>query len=317
MNTIPLIFNERQINRTVIGGRTPSEKKMDVSAVLLNSNASRFHAQTLESLSKCGFASVVSIEPNSGNYNIEALSRRIPTVQFVVPLEAVTDGDMINIGIGEAPSSYVLVLRDSLYIPQGILPPHLAENLVKTGTYCIAPRLSDAEKKALPVNFTPEASRGRFSVSSSAVVKDGMHTLYPFDYIGLYNKTKFIQLGGFDYTITSPYYQNLDLALRSWLWGEETCLSTSMLFSYSARVPIEDTTADLTYLQFYLKNLAPRFKSDSGGSVAPLAFFNFLAHSSCGFFEAKRRFSDAKKWVHTNRARFHMDVKHLIETWGA
>ena len=315
MNTIPLIFNERQINRTVIGGRAPSEKKMDVSAVLLNSNASRFHAQTLETLSKCGFASVVSIEPNSGSCNIEELSRRIPSVQFVVPLEAVTDGDMINIGIGEASASYVLVLRDSLYIPQGILPPHLAENLVKSGTYCIAPRLLDAEKKALPVRFTPEASRGKFSVLPSAVVKDGMHTLYPFDYIGLYNKMKFIRLGGFDYTITSPYYQNLDLALRSWLWGEETCLSTSMLFSYNERVPIEDTTADLTYLQFYLKNLAPRFKSDSGGTIAPLSFFNFLAHSSRGFFEAKRRFSDAKKWVHTNRARFHTDAKHLIEAW--
>ncbi|MFC2282001.1 MAG: hypothetical protein ACFNLN_10565, partial [Treponema socranskii subsp. buccale] len=76
MNTIPLIFNERQINRTVIGGLSPSEKKMDVSAVLLNSNASRFHAQMLETLSKCGFASVVSIEPNSGSCNIEELSRR-------------------------------------------------------------------------------------------------------------------------------------------------------------------------------------------------------------------------------------------------
>ena len=110
---------------------------MDVSAVLLNSNASRFHAQTLETLSKCGFASVVSIEPNSGSCNIEELSRRIPSVQFVVPLEEVTDGDMINIGIGETPSSYVLVLRDSLYIPQGILPPHLAENLVKTQQYLL------------------------------------------------------------------------------------------------------------------------------------------------------------------------------------
>ena len=134
MNTIPLIFNEQQINRTVIGGRAPSEKKMDVSAVLLNSNASRFHAQTLETLSKCGFASVVSIEPNSGSCNIEELSRRIPSVQFVVPLEAVTDGDMINIGIGEGTMVYLqLEAMDVDTIKTELSVAYIDHNTLQTG----------------------------------------------------------------------------------------------------------------------------------------------------------------------------------------
>ncbi|MCK9168909.1 MAG: hypothetical protein M0P01_00680 [Treponema sp.] len=315
MNTIPLIFNERQINRTIIGGRVKqTEAVMDVSVILLNSNGSHFRLQTLETLSKCGFASVISIEPDSGNFNIEEISRRMPSVKFIIPLEKVTDGDMINIGMSEVDSSYVLVLRDSLYISAGVLQPRLADHLTAKGNYCIVPRLLDSAKNALPVQFSPSAQHGHLKIVQSSVVTDGMKTLYPFDYIGLYNRLKFIQLGGFDYTITSPYYQNLDLALRSWLWGEETTLSTRFLFSFIETVPIEDMTADLTYLHFYLKNLLPRVRFDHG-MIPDASFLTFLVHSSCGFFESHRQFKDAQQWVDTNKFRFHTDIQHLIENW--
>lgn len=315
MNTIPLIFNERQINRTVIGGRVqPSEVTMDVSVVLLNSNGSHFRMQTLETLSKCGFASIISIEPDSGNFNIEEISRRLPAVKFIIPLEKVTDGDMINIGMSEVHSSYVLVLRNSLHISALVLQPRLAEHLTAKGNYCIVPRLLDSSQNALPVQFSPSAQRGHFKIIPSAVVTDGVQTLYPFDYVGLYNRMKFIQLGGFDYTITSPYYQNLDLALRSWLWGEVTTLSTTFLLSYDESVPIEDMTADLTYLHFYLKNLLPRVRFDRG-VIPDASFMTFLIHSSCGFFESRKQFKDAQRWVNTNKFRFHTDIQHLIENW--
>jgi hypothetical protein len=315
MNTIPLIFNERQINRTVVGGRIqPSEVTMDISVIILNSNGSHFRLQSLETLLKCGFASIISIEPDSGNFNIEEISRRMPAVKFIIPLEKVTDGDMINIGMSEVHSSYVLVLRDTFYIPAGVLQPRLAEHLTAKGNYCIVPRLLDNAKNALPVQFTPSAQHGHFKIIPSAVVTDGVRTLYPFDYVGLYNRMKFIQLGGFDYTITSSYYQNLDLAVRSWLWGEETIVSTTFLLSYTESVPIEDMTSDLTYLHFYLKNLLPRVRLDHG-VITDASFITFLVHSSCGFFETRRQFKDAQRWVSTNQFRFHTDIQHLIETW--
>src|SRR5574344_870495 len=316
MNTIPLIFNERQINRTVIGGRqSPADVTMDIAVILLNSSGSHFSTQTLELLVKCGFASIISVEPDSGNFNLEEISRRFPSVKFIIPLEKVTDGDMINIGMGEVSSPYVLVLRDTLYLGAGILQPRLAEHLTSQGKYCIVPRMLSGSKQAVPVQFIPQAEHGHLRTEASAVVTDAMHTLYPFDYIGLYSRLKFIQLGGFDYTILSPYYQNLDLAVRSWLWGEETCLSTTFLLSYSGEPPIEDTTADLSYLRFYLKNLMPRFRTDRG-VISDMSFFSFLAHSSCGLFEAQRQFRDAQRWVNVNRLRFRTDIQHLIENWG-
>ena len=315
MNIIPSIFNERQINRTVLGGtESVSGIKMDVSVVLLNSSGSHFRVQTIENLLRCGFASIVSLEPTPENYNIEDFATRFPSVRFIVPLEKVTDGDLINIGISESGGTYVLILRDSLHIPPGILLPNLAEHLTGTGVYCIVPRLVTPEKQGLPVQFIPSAVRSKLHVVASSTVSDGMPTLYPFNYIGLYNRQKFMLLGGFDYTITAPYWQNLDMAFRAWLWGERTVLSTAFQLEYAEKIPAEDSTADLSYLRFYLKNLVPRFRADHG--MIPLSsFFMYLGSSAFGFFEARRHFADACRWVNKNKFRFRQDAVSLIENW--
>ena len=53
MNTIPLIFNERQINRAVLGGKdSPSEIKLPVGLLLLNGKGSQFRSAILEKLIK-------------------------------------------------------------------------------------------------------------------------------------------------------------------------------------------------------------------------------------------------------------------------
>jgi|WetSurMetagenome_2_1015567.scaffolds.fasta_scaffold251421_2 hypothetical protein len=315
MNTIPIIFNERQISRTVLGGQqNMSVATMDVSVILLNSSGSHFRVQMIENLVNCGFSSIISIEPNPENINIEENSRRFPSVRFIVPLEPVTDGDMINIGMSEVSSSYVLVLRDTIAIPAGILAPRLVDHLVKSGIYCIAPRLIDAAKQSVPVRSTPFAEKGHLRMEMSSVVTEGIPTVYPFNYIGLYNRMKFIQLGGFDYTILSPYYQNLDLAVRSWLWGEKTELTPSFQLSYAEDLPVEDTTADLSYLRFYLKNILPVFRFDHG-VIQGISFIRFLNNSSCGFFEARRQFRSADRWITLNRYRFKKDIQHLIENW--
>jgi hypothetical protein len=315
MNIIPSIFNERQINRTVLGGtESASGVKMNVSVVLLNSGSSHFRIQMIENLLKCGFTSIVSLEPTPESYNIEDFGTKFPSVRFIIPLEKVTDGDLINIGISESCGEYVLVLRDTLRIPPGILMPNLAEHLTENGSYCIVPRLVTPEKQSLPVQFIPEAVKSKLHVISSSSVSDGMATLCPFNYIGLYHRQKFMLLGGFDYTITSPYWQNLDMAFRAWLWGEKINLSTAFQLEYAEKVPQEEITADFSQLRFYLKNLVPRYHEDHG-MIPFSSFFLFARSSSCGFFETRRLFADACRWVDKNKYRFKQDAVMLIENW--
>lgn len=317
MSTIPLSFDEHQINRTVIGGKSvKAEKTLNISVILLNSSGSHFKLQLFESLLACNFHSIISVENDANNYSIEDVSKKFPEVKFIVPLEKATDGEMINLAVSEIKTDYFLVLRDNLHIPSGFIQPNMADRLVESQIFCVVPRLLDKFKTAIPSQSSPFAEKSHFEIAKSSIVNDGMKTIYPFDNIALYNRKKFIQLGGFDSSITSPYWQTLDLALRSWLWGEETRLTTILQFSYVDDMPVEDTTVNLDYLRYYLKNQVPKIKNDVG-VIKRSAFFRFLNSSSCGYLEARRQFNAAKFWVWKNRFKFKKDLQQLIQEWGS
>ena len=317
MNTIPYIFNARQINRTVLGGkRNPLQAKMPVTAILLNSGGSHFRIQNIENLQNCGFEQIISMETNSQNYNFEDFVNKFPTVKFIIPQEEVTDGDLINIGMEECSSQYVLVLRDTLQISNSVLMPNVAQKLIEKNHFCYVPRILFDRTQSFPMVFVPFVNRGILKIESYSNIVDGIPTLYPFDFLGLYNRNKFIQLGGFDYTIKNPYWQNLDFAFRSWLWGEKISVTTTIQLSYLENNPVEDTSGDISQFRFYLKNLAPVFKLDHG-EIPNSALFRTLFRAPCGFLETVRQFEDAKKWVLKNQYRFKMDGVALISSWGS
>ncbi len=315
MNGIPLTFSEHQINRTILGGNSKIENSnLNISVILLNSSGSHFKLHVFENLLACNFQSIVSVEHDASNFTDE-VSKRYPMIKFLVPLEKTSDGDLINLAMSEVQSDYVLVLRDSLNIPSNFLQPHLAERLTADSSYCIVPRLLDKNRIGLPCSFIPGAERTHFVVDSSSEIANGKKTLFPLDYIALYNRKKFIELGGFDWTISSPYWQNLDLALRSWLWGEETKLTSLLQFSYIDESPVNDTTYNLDYLRYYLKNELPKIKMEQA-YLKKTSFLLFLARSSCGFMEARRQYNAAKNWIAKNKFRFKMDLQTLVQNWS-
>lgn len=316
MNTIPLIFNERQINRTVLGGsERHSVQKLDAALVLLNSNCAQFRLPVLENIAKCGFKEIVSIESNSDNYNLVEYSRHFPFIKFIVPHEKASTGELINIGMSEVSSDFVLVIRDTLHTGIEFITPGIVERVKQQNLFCLTPRLKAGEMPSVPIVFSPAVENSVFTIRASSVLTDGSPTLYPFDFIGFYNRKKFIQLGGFDYTITSEHWQNVDLGFRSWLWGEKINLSTVYSFDYVNSFPCEDLTYDLSYSRFYLKNLLPRFDEDHG-VIPKSSFLVYLIRSGCGFIESLNQFSDARLWVQKNRFRFKIDAKYLVENWG-
>ena len=315
MSFIPSTFDEHQINMTVLGGKVSnSPETLNISVILLNSSASHLKFNVFENLLGCHFRSIISIEHDSENYSTEDISRKFPDIKFFIPLEKASDGELINLAMSEIDSDYVLVLRDSLYIPSGVVLANLAERLTGEKKYCIVPRLMDKNKNGLHTLLTPGAEKSHFVIDSSSFVTEGKKTIYPKDYVALYDRKKFIQLGGFDYTIKTPYWQNLDLAMRSWLWGEETCLTTMLQFSYIDEPPVDDRTINMDYLRYYLKNEVPKYKAQQA-YIKNTSFLKFLFHSSCGYLEAKRQFKVAKQWVEKNKYRFKMDLQTFIKNW--
>ncbi len=315
MNTIPSTFNEYEINRTVLWGRGENpDFQLDITAILLNRSGSHLKTQIFDSLIQCGFRSIISVEPDSESFNIEEISRRYPSVKFIIPREVSSEGSLINACISEFNSKYFIVLRDCFNIPKGFLTKNLAENILKNNNFCVVPRLVDKDGTSIIVNFVPEAHKGKFLIKPEQSVLDGMATLYPFDFVGIYNREKFINLGGFDYTISSSYWQNVDLSLRAWLWGEKISITTKFHISYTEDVPLEKSAPDMSYIRFYLKNVLPKFRDDHG-SVSRFSFPGFYFKSKCGIFEALSQFNEAFQWVKKNQFRFKKDMQYLIENW--
>lgn len=316
MNTIPTTFDEHQITRTIIGGKpNVNPDVLNISVILLNNSGSHFKINVYKNLLECNFESIISIEHDPNNSTIDDISKKMPEIKFIIPQEETTNGELINLAMSEIKSDYVLVLKDTLYIPSKIILQNLASRLTESGVFCIVPWLSDKNNNTLPCIFSPSAEKSHFTVNSSSSVSDGVKTLYPFDNIALYNRKKFIELGGFDWTIQSNYWQNLDLAVRSWLWGEETRLTSLLHFSYIDDTPIEDHTVNMDYLRYHLKNEIAKLKMEQA-YVKKSSFLNFLFQSSCGFIEAKRQFKLAKKWILRNKYRFKMDLQSFVENWN-
>ncbi|MBQ0051071.1 MAG: hypothetical protein KBT11_03285 [Treponema sp.] len=316
MSTIPLIFNQHQIDMVSLGGKEAVPGcRVNAAAILINKSWSQNRSRMIENLARCGFREIVSIETDPENYNMDDFSKRYAFVKFIIPLEQTSDGELINMAVGEIKSEYFLVLRDSLDFQNDVISSTLCQNLIEMNRYCIAPRLLERGGIAFPVLFSPSIHKGSLKLQSTATVSDGLPDLIPFDYIGLYNRKKFIDLGGFDYTIVKPYWQNLDLAFRAWLWGEEIVFSTAFSLCYNEAFPSMDSTAGLSSNRFYLKNLVPRYNEDHG-FIPRLSFFVFLKSSSCGFFEAKAQFKEAQEWVENNKYCFRRDAVNLVENWS-
>ncbi|MBO4403821.1 MAG: hypothetical protein J5780_00600 [Treponema sp.] len=315
MNTIPLTFNCRSVNYSVLGGKVNPSPLVPVTCILFNRKTSLLREETFENIVARGFEKVICIEEGTGGFSKTNLSKLFPSVYFITALENVTVGDMLNIAVSETSSPYMLILPVELASGKFAFNMQTVERFAEKNIFCTVPHLYTSSLHGIPVNFTPESVKSVFNVTSSASAADGVPTLYAADYAGLYNRDRFIHLGGFDYTISSLYWQKLDFYMRAWLWGEKITVSSGFDLSYQGSIPDEDKTSDLSYLRFYLKNLAPVFKVDHG-YIPRLSFLPFKLRSSCGLNESLRQFRDACRWTEENKYRFKTDAAGLIKEWG-
>ena len=233
MSTIPSTFNAKQVFVTILGGmEEPSRILMDVSCIVVKRTVNQYRSQVLRNLLSCGFKKIVSVEILNPAFNTETLSLDFPEVKFVRAHGKMSDGDLVNLGMGEIDTPYALVLHDDLCVQDFRFTRSLAQKLSDFGIFCVAARLLNNERQGIPVRFTPNVRNSVFDVESSLSVVDKSMTLYPFDLAGFYNVGTFKSLGGFDHTIESPYWQEIDLFFRAWLWGEKILLSSAFTLSF-------------------------------------------------------------------------------------
>jgi len=157
------------------------------------------------------------------------------------------------------------------------------------------------KKKIKSILFTPNG--------------EAVPSLYPFDGIGIYDRERFIRVGGYDNTLTSTHWQLMDFGFRSHLWGEEIFLSQQLKLSYDGTASCEDNTAEDSYRRFYFKNLAPVFRGDY--AHLPLRrFLRYMLSPHSDLNTAWEDFSESRRWVNTNRFRWRCDPETLTGRWN-
>ena len=329
MSTIPTIFNEKITPYTAVGGKERTAST-GICAIVLNSPGPT-RRTFFQELEKTGFDNVISIESSSPHYDIEELSGRFPFARFVLPEKELSLGEQINLAASEIESPLFFVMRSDMKIIAGGTARRMAERLTISheeadesqahGTsesgfkrLCTVPVIMNSRYEVLPTMVSPMTQRKKMRTVFMEPQSEGHLSLYPFSGIGIYDRQRFIQTGGFDTTLKNTHWQLMDFGFRSHLWGEEISLSLQLKLLCDGELSGEDYTVEDSYMRFYLKNLAPVFRGDY--AHLPLYRFpSFLFKSSEDPFSAWEEFSKSRKWVKTNKFRWKCDAHGVTSRW--
>jgi len=332
MSTIPTTFNESFPSYTVVGGRERAGAT-GLSAVLLNREGRFSRRRLFHELEKTGFDTVISVEPAPARYDIEELATRFPFVRFILLKDEISFGEQINIAASETDTPLFFVLWNDIKIIVGGTARRMAERLTCTNDktdegggnnffkrLCTVPVIQNSRFETIPTIKVPTWCQNKIATLFFNPKNEGLPSLYPFDWIGIYDRDRFIRLGGFDSTLKHKNWQLMDFGFRAWLWGEEISSTKTMKLSYDAGVPAEDHSVNTDYYRFYLKNLAPVFKGDF--AHLPLRRFPGYALKACGsrgtdnILSAWEDFSESRRWVKKNQYRWRYSPDTVTDCWN-
>ena len=325
MNTIPTTFNDSLASYTAVGGDRRAAAT-GLSAVILNRGGRYLRRTLFQDLAKVGFDQIVSIEGPRETWDVEELATRFPMVRFLLLKENATVGAQINLAAAEVATERFFVLWNDLRLIQGGGAARIAERLTEAerlsstlqtqvpARLCTVPMIQNSKFETLPTLVAPAFFRGGVKTVPFSATREGTPSLYPFDAAGIYDKDRFVKMGGFDGSIASTYWQLMDFGFRAQLWGESIRSTQLVKLAYDGDVPAENATIDESYKTFYLKNLAPLYRGDC--AHVPLRRFpSYLFRSGAGPMQAWEEFAEARRWVETNRFRFTCDARKVIELW--
>jgi hypothetical protein len=264
------------------------------------------------------------MESSFTRYDLEALSQSFPFVRFILLKESVSTGEEINLAAAELSSPLFFVFWNDLKILRGGGAERMAERLLAAGAensspykrLCTVPVIQDGRSETMltlvaPALFPVKKLKTTIRTVPLVPRKEGQLSLYPFDGVGIYDRERFLRLGGFDPGIKNFYWQLMDFGFRSSLWGEEIAVTQLIKLSYEGAVPQEDSTAGVDFRRFFLKNLAPVFRGDH--AHLPLGRFPGYFKRRGDLFTSWKEFSSIRSWVKTNRYRFVSDAKTIAE----
>ena len=302
---------DKVVEYTVVGQRVASGSRA-VTAVVLDRGTRQTRAEALARLVESGVDHVIVVLGPGPQYDVEHLAAKLSNVQFLLLARDVTVGERINLAMRESASPYVLTLWSDMDLTA--FGDRTMERIREQNALCCVPMLRTDRNEGIPSVIAPAFYRTTLRTVPTLPSASGAPSLYVYADTGLFDRERFLSLGGYDPAIRNPYWQRCDLGFRAFLWGHRIVTLPSLRVTVTRELPADDVTPDAGYARFHLKNLAVKFVRDQGR--LPLsAWAAFLLRSGLPLAEAHRVFRDVRRWVRTNGYRFTQDARRVTELW--
>ena len=313
MSSIPSTPNSNRNGReyTVVG-TVPANAGRGTAILVLNRGPRLHRRDAIQALLDDGWDEIMWVEPQENAYSVESLAREFVGVRFLLMNGDESVGTHINCAMAELNAAFVLVVWSTVRV--AVPGARVIDRCLESQDLCTVPVLRTDRGEAIPTVVAPALQRRTLRVLTLPPRADGVETLFPFDYVGLYNRKRYLQIGGFSSRIVNHFWQKMDFGFRAHLWGERMRLNTALRATYRSLPEPEDQTADESYLPFYARNLAVRVV-DGSALVRRRGALSFGLRAGVSFVQAWREFSDARTWVQHNAARFKGDPRRLVREW--
>lgn len=299
----------------VTGGRTdrPTEGSSLLSAVVLGREAKFNRPAVIRTLERHGVAEIVAVEPAASAYEVESLTRSLPTVRFLLLQRPFSVGEQINAAMGELRTRYVLVIWDDTLVEA--LPTGLDDLFAPEGVIALVPEVRGPNREEVPTVVAPASQGPRMRVLTLPRERDGQQTLYPADFAGIYHRERFLDAEGYDADIPQSYWQKLDFGFRLHMIGYTVAHPPGFRVALRNPPVPEDTTPGESYLRFFLKNLGVSVQNGRA-RLRRRSLWTLLLKTGTFSMTTLRLHREVKRWLSERRYLFQRDAHDVIRTWG-
>lgn len=305
------------LSYTVLGDKSNfiDDLKVFSFVLLVREDSPFFREELFKFLSDFSFIrEVLIIDRPSSSIDLEPYLQKYPKLRFILIDKDHTWGEKINVAIEEATTNSIFTLWSDTEIQNPFWLSSLFQGMRQKDWLCVVPELLEKESMILPTIHIPVFYEKSLKILDLQAEEEIHSSLYPHDYIGLYNRALFLSLGGFDSQILSSYWQKVDFGIRAYQWGEKIGVHRAMKLRYSGDFTIESLSEEAGYSFFYLKNYWPYYVKDH----IEVSFWHWLTlikPSKMKLKDILKTTLDIKEWLYKHRYRYKKDLKGVIELW--
>jgi hypothetical protein len=290
---------------TVLDDTAPRTLDNAIAIAILPRGNNPFFSHLVEELARIGSQEMILFNTR---YNQVPYHKHLRHI-WVPP--TISTGEMVNIAITESHSQYVFIVYSDQHFIASDVSSHVFLRIEERNDLCTIPQLFAHDGSKLPMFSAPAFDHQGFRVIRR--LYDGQRDVRIFsalDYAGIYHRNRFMQLGGYDTSITNSYWQKNDFAFRAAMWGERIVLNPALNLHYTEKMPIDDESFDISSRIFALKSLA--VKLGRNGAYIPLSRFMWLIHSKHPW----HTFQQIRQWIWENRFHFQQNAGAVVDQWN-